>query len=305
MLDRDGVGEQEAVLHDEPDRGAQRVLGDVPYVVAADPDGAPAHVVEPRQQQRDRRLAGAGGADHGHRLARADAQREPAQHRLGRHVAEPDVVEFDAGRVGRQRRGAGLVGDHRARVDDFQHPDDAGPRLLPDRDQGGEHPDRAGHLREVAGEGQERAERDAALDGEPAAQGEHPDLAEGGDGLQRGVEPGHHAREPDAGRVQVRARALHALQFLVFLPEALDHADPADGLVDDGRDLARLLLRVPARREQLAPGPQRDHPQRRGDRQRHHGQQRRQGQHDDDRDDEEQRAADGDRQERQQRPGSC
>ena len=107
------------------------------------------------------------------------------------------------------------------------------------------------------------------------------------------------------GRVQVRARALHALQFLVFLPEALDHADPADGLVDDGRDLARLLLRVPARREQLAPGPQRDHPQRRGDRQRHHGQQRRQGQHDDDRDDEEQRAADGDRQERQQRPGSC
>jgi hypothetical protein len=72
----DAVGEQEAVLQDQPDRRPQRVLGEVPDVVAADPDLAAAHVVEAGEQQRDRGLPRARGADHGQRLTRRDPQRQ-------------------------------------------------------------------------------------------------------------------------------------------------------------------------------------------------------------------------------------
>ena len=65
-----GVGEQEAVLHDQPDRGAQGVPGQVGDVVPADPDHAGLGVVEARQQLRQGGLAGAGRADHGDGLAR-------------------------------------------------------------------------------------------------------------------------------------------------------------------------------------------------------------------------------------------
>ena len=95
MLARDGVGEQEALLQHQADRGAERVEGEVTDVVPADPDRAGAHVVEPGEQQRDRGLAGARGADDGERLAGPDPQRQAAQHRLGRHVAEVHVVELD------------------------------------------------------------------------------------------------------------------------------------------------------------------------------------------------------------------
>ena len=68
------VGEQEALLHDQPDRGAQGVTGHVGDVVPADPDRAGLRVVEPRQQQREGGLARPGRADHGDRLARLDSQ---------------------------------------------------------------------------------------------------------------------------------------------------------------------------------------------------------------------------------------
>ena len=58
------------------------------HVVPVDADRAGLRVVEARQQLRDGGLARAGCAHHGHRLARLDPQRQAAQHRLGRHVAE-------------------------------------------------------------------------------------------------------------------------------------------------------------------------------------------------------------------------
>ena len=76
------VGEQEAVLHDQPDRGAQRVARHVRDVVPADADRAALRIVEPGQQQGQGGLARAGRADHGDRLARLDPEGHAAQHRL-------------------------------------------------------------------------------------------------------------------------------------------------------------------------------------------------------------------------------
>jgi hypothetical protein len=115
------------------------------------------------------------------------------------------------------------------------------------------------------------------------------------DGGERGVVPGGQPDHPQPGREQPRARRFQPLLLLFLLPEALDHPDPADGLVDDAGHVTRLLLRVPARREQLAPGRERDHPQRRGDRHGHDRQHGRQHHHDANRHEEQREVAERDR----------
>src|SRR5580693_2084979 len=80
--------------------------------------------------------------------------------------------------------------------------------------------------------------------------------------------------------VSLIIRSRDANRLLLLLAETLDHAHAADGLVDDAGHVARLLLRVPARREQLAPRRERDHPQRRRDRHGHERQHWRERHHD-------------------------
>ena len=94
MLARDRVGEEERVLeHDADVCGAATASVHVAHVDAVDRDAPVVHVVEARQQQADRRLARTRAADERDRLARRDREREVAQHRLGRRVAERHVVE--------------------------------------------------------------------------------------------------------------------------------------------------------------------------------------------------------------------
>jgi hypothetical protein len=154
---------------------------------------------------------------------------------------------------------------------------------------------RAGQLGQIGGEREERAQCDRAVDGQPATQREHADQAEGRDGGQRGVVSGRQPDHPQPGREQVRARRFQLLLFLLLLAEALDHAHAADGLVDQADHLAGLLLRVPARGEQPAPGRQRDQPQRGRHGDGHQGEHRRQDHHDAQRDDEQHDVAERDR----------
>ena len=155
----DRVAEQEALFEDDADPGPQRGHRRLADVDAVDLHGAALHVVEARQQQRDRRLARSGAADQ--RDASPPARRpatSPRQHRLGNGVAERHVVELDTSGSGGHRRGVRGVDDLGGRVDDLEDPLDAGPGLLADGEQRGQHPDRADQLRDVGGEGQEGAE---------------------------------------------------------------------------------------------------------------------------------------------------
>ena len=72
------------------------------------------------------------------------------EHRLGAQVAEVDVVDDDLaarhGDVGRVL----LLGDDRVRVEDLEDAFRGRARLLGDRDDVGDHPDRREQLREVA-----------------------------------------------------------------------------------------------------------------------------------------------------------
>ena len=130
---------------------------------------------------------------------------------------------------------------------------------------------------------------------QPAAEREHADQPERRYRGERGVVPGGEPDHPQPGAEQVLARGLHPLHLLLFLAEPLDDADPADGLVDDGGDLADLLLRVPAGREELLARRRRDQPERGRDRDRDQGERRRQDDHDDEREHEQEQAAQGQR----------
>ena len=68
----------------------------IPDVHPIQPDAALGHLVEAGHQVDEGALAGAGGADEGHRLARLDIQVDVLQHVAFRvPVFEGDVVEFD------------------------------------------------------------------------------------------------------------------------------------------------------------------------------------------------------------------
>ncbi len=291
------VGEQEAVLRHQADRAAQRGEGEVAHVGAADPHRAAGHVVEARQQQGDGGLAGAGGADDGHGLAGPHPQAEVVEHRVLAVVAEGHVVELDVG-VGvlGQFAGVGRLGDLRLGVDQLVDPLDAGAGLLADGEHGGQHPDRAGELGEVGGEGDEGAQRDLALGRHPAAEREHRDLAERRDRLQgrvvAGVEP--HGAQP--GGEQQAADPAQLVLLLRLLAEALDHPDAGDRAVDHPGDRGGLALRVPGGGEEPGAAAVGQEPQGGRDGQRDDGQQRREHRHDDQRQHEQQHVADHHRQ---------
>ena len=168
----DGAGEEEALLRHDPELVAQRVLRHVVEVDAVDRDPAARRLVEPREQLRDRRLAGAGVADERDRRPRRDVEVDPVQHLLAdsppRAVREVDVLEADVALDVRERLRAGPVDDLRLLV---EHADDLVQRR-------GRREERVVELRElldrveevvhVEHEGEQRRERDRVVGGRGA-----------------------------------------------------------------------------------------------------------------------------------------
>ncbi len=311
----DGVGEQEAVLGDQPDRRAQGRLGQLADVAATDEDGPVGHVVEAGHQKGERGLAAAGRADDGDGLAGFDGEREPVEDgafggfapgalvggggRAVGTVAEPYVVELDAGRgVGGQLLRAVLHGG--LGVDELQDALHAGAGLLADGEDHGEHPDRADELGQVGGEGDERAERDLAPGGQPAAEREHGDLAERGHGLEggrvAGVQP--DGAQPPGEEAPPDLAELAGL--LVLLAEPLDDPDPGDGPVHDAGDGGGLALGVPGGGEEAGLGTAGDEPEGGGDGEGDEREREGEPRHDHQGDEEEQHVPDGHREHEQQ-----
>ena len=75
----DRAREQEALLGHDPELAPQAVGLELAQVVAVDQQPAALRVVEARDQLRQRRLAGAGLADQGDRLAGRDVQVDPLE----------------------------------------------------------------------------------------------------------------------------------------------------------------------------------------------------------------------------------
>ena len=105
------AGEEEALLRDDPELPAQRLLRDVAQVDAVDRDASLARVVEAGEQLRDRRLAGARVADERDRRAGRDVEVDPVQRPRARAVAEADVLEAHVAVDRASSRAPGAVDD--------------------------------------------------------------------------------------------------------------------------------------------------------------------------------------------------
>ena len=95
-------GEQKRLLQDEGDLLAQALESHVADVLPVEQHAAGPGVEEARQQPGQGRLARAGRADEGERLAGAQLQGHAAQHRPVGIVAEAHVVQAHVPAQGRQ-----------------------------------------------------------------------------------------------------------------------------------------------------------------------------------------------------------
>ena len=158
----DGVGEQESLLEHHTHRAAQVGQPEAADVDAGQADRAGLCLVEPRQQQRHRRLARPGGADQGHRRCR------PA--RAGRTRRAPVRPWCSRSATPSRRTSSGPSGTSSAmptgsviaalRIDDLHDPLDGRPRLLAEDQQERQRPGRRDQLGQVEVERQEGADGD-------------------------------------------------------------------------------------------------------------------------------------------------
>ena len=184
----DGAGEQERLLRDQPDRLPQHLGARSRTSTPSTRTSPPVASNEPRHQVDQRRLAGAGGADHRDGLARLGAEGDVVQHRLvGAGVGERHVVELErAAHSGRRDRVVGRphgrlgvehlddpVGAHRGARHHHQHE--------------GRHHHRHQDLHQVGEERGQRADLHLAAVDPVAAEPQHRHAGD--------VDDQHHQRE--------------------------------------------------------------------------------------------------------------
>ena len=173
-------------------------------------------------------LAGVAALGAGHRLERR--QRDL----LGPRVAEGDVVELHPRGRQRQRDGVGLLADRGRQVEHLEDPLEADQRRHHVDADVGQPLERAEQPEQQGGQGEQRADRELALDGEVAAQAVDEGGGEGGHGHHGGAEDAGDQRDADAEvahpggldgeqRVLVAAPAEELEQHRAADVEALGH----------------------------------------------------------------------------------
>ena len=137
-----GVGEQERVFEHDPDRVPKFGDRERAQVDTVEQDPAGVDVVEARDEARDRRLPAAGRTDDRDGFTAANHQIQPVEHRSAGPVSEPDPLEAQLSRTGRERghRGRLRIRNRRIRLEDLVDP--ARPGRRP-RGLGDEHADHA------------------------------------------------------------------------------------------------------------------------------------------------------------------
>ena len=131
------------------------------------------------------------------------------------------------------------------KVEQLEDPLDPGPGLLADGEDAGQLAGRRHQLDDVGGEGQEGAQGDLVLQGEPTAEGEDGHLPDGRDGLEQRLVARLQAHGAHLGAVDHLRGVGDPFELPLLLAEGLDHAHTVDVLVDDLHHFALALLAVP------------------------------------------------------------
>ncbi|CAI7678483.1 unnamed protein product, partial [Penicillium discolor] len=246
-----------------PELGERQVA----HVDAVQSDPASRHVVQPRRQRRQRRLAAAGEPDERHGLPRPQHEVDAVEQvpLVGGRVLVPEVRVLErelAARVLDVHRVL-RIGDGVRLREDVEDAVRRRARVEHEREQEADRLDRPAEHDGHREEGEELRRRDRVLRDEPDAR--HEAEAEGD--LRHEVEP-----EPDRGdgpglahlglaqRLGLTAEAAEGVRAAA---ERLEHADAVHALLDAGGEIARLVLAAAGERavallEQVAADPQRD-----------------------------------------------
>ena len=247
LLDR--RREQKALFEHHVDGGAQRRHLEVTNVGAVEPHGPCPRIVEASHQQSERCLAGTRRADQTDALTGSNCQRDVLQRGGSVGVAERDVVELHLARRIDDRPGINLVGHPRLRVEQLEDSFGSGARLLRGGEDTREDPYRRDDLHHVAGEREEHAEGDVAVEREPTTDTEDAELTQHRQQLQRRRISRVESRRAHPRLIQLERTVHQPGELAVLLSERLHHAHAGHGLVDDAGNGPRQSLVIPARRE--------------------------------------------------------
>ena len=270
----DGAVEQEGLLGHNAELPSQRLQLHGAQIHPVDPHRALAGVVEAHRQLGDRGLAGSGGPDDGEAPARGDVEVDVPQHQLAAVVGERHPLEADPALDGAERHGAGCLLHVGPPGEQLPQLGGGGLALLVGVVEHHELADGGEERRQVEGEGGEGAEREAAVDHQPAAHAQHDRLADDADSLGRGAVERRHLGGVDVG---VLVLAHHDLVLGDVAAPAVvggDGADAGQVLRQVGQDGGDPVPHPVVARLRGAPEPQRQQ-----QRDRHHDahRQRRQG----------------------------
>ena len=249
----DGFREEEALLEDHADLAAQRVQRDVAQVETVDAHRSLIGIVEAGHHHGDGRLPAPARTDQGDPLPGGDAEVEPLQECGAVAVAEGDVGEGDLALERGQFERVGGVGDGGGQVEELEDALDARSSLLPDGKDAGQLTRRGDQLHDVGGEGQEGAQRDLVVQGQPTPEGQDGHLPDGRDRLEHRLVARLEPHRPHLRAVQDLRSLGDPLELVLLLAERLDDAHAVDILVDDLRHVPFALLPVPGGGEDLAP----------------------------------------------------
>ena len=227
----DAGGEEVRFLRHQTDALSRRGDGDITQIDPTQAHGARIRIVEAGQKPGERGLAAAGAPDDPQHPPWLQMQRDAAQHGGARFVAEPDVIQIDGERTGRQAI-AGAVGEAGTFAEESFDAAETGPRLLQVLDFVADLLGRlAEHLR-VAKDEEDRPDRERAIAVEHGAEGQgegqpQPEQSlAGGDhavaahlGLHSGRQPPAHQLGAAAEHEPARAAGADVLQPRQVLAE--------------------------------------------------------------------------------------
>ena len=245
------AGQQHRFVEDHADPVPQVTDRQVADVHAIQPDRTGSHVPQPWDQLQRAGLAGPGGPDHRHGLARQHLQVEAAQPGCAGRIVEPDVLEPQvctgmSRADGRRRRFR--FGDARFHRDDLRDPFGTGPCTRQQSEDTGQHPGRAVQIGQVRQERHERPDRGVPVQHQQATDQQHQHLTGERRSLQGGQQRGPFPYRAHPGGEHHGQGLDEAVQFGLLLPETLHHPDAGNRLLGDLGHVGLPLLGVPGSR---------------------------------------------------------
>ena len=207
-------------------------------------DPARGDVVQAWNQARQRGLARPGGSDDREGLARAYLEPDIAEH-VGVTVgeAEPDTLEAQV--PGGTLDLASSAADRGLGVEHLHHSVGRRHRLLRHRQDVTERRDRPDQLQHQGGERDQRAQCQRTLPDRQRTEEQHEGERDVGYEAEDGPEPGGEPHLLHRGGVHLARALVEVVVDVVPTAERLDHPDADGTLLDDGREVALLVLDCP------------------------------------------------------------